>query len=1034
MTRPNVLLESWLPFDAIGAESMRERGASSALPPLYFLHVWWARRPLTVSRAAVVASLLPSWEQLHRSDDFQSSFHGHFPTAAAYHAWFLRLMGIHGDPVAARKLLEWGRQQGKFIPNPYTHQRAFTVNPTPEDLALLEDLLALAWGEGQPGGLPLRELVVLDPFAGGGSIPFEARRYGLGVVANELNPVAAVILEATLDYPARFGPDLAVDIKKWGQRWYELVRPRLQPFFTPLPDRAEGAAYLWARTVACPVTGKPVPLSPNWWLSKDPPVAVRLLAEPAWDGPRFEIVRNPVSEGFNPDEGTIARGVARSPWTGDAVDGDYIKVEAQAGRMGQMLYVVAVKRRGGFDFRASTAEDLAAARAAEEELARVRARWEAEDIIPTEPIPDGLKTAEPMRYGMIAWAEMFSPRQLLAIGTFVETLRGLRAEMRAAMDEERAKAAETYLALAIDKAISMNSRQCRWDPIRPKITNVFERHDFAMRWAGSEFDASANLLPWCVDQVYNAYKGIAQLVEIPRSTLESHAFERGPLTVLQGNAADLSALPDGSVYAVVTDPPYYDNVMYAELSDFFYVWLKRTVGHLYPGWFAAHLTDKDAEAVANPARFKALTPPPTPSPLPKPGEGRGPGREPPPTLSPLPKPGEGRGPGRGMRALAERDYERKMAAAFREIHRVLRDDGVLTVMFTHKRVEAWDTLATALIGAGFSVEASWPVHTESEYSLHQAHKNAAQSTILLCCRKRGRGDEETRGQGDKETRRQGDEESISLFPLSTVSPSPVWWDDVAPEVRRVAREKAQEFAARGIVGVDLYLSTFGPALSVISRQWPVLTHEVDERTGQPRPLRPEAALDLARQEVIALRKRGLLGGREVQFDPPTDWYLMAWDAFRAAEFPADEARKLAIALGLEVEHDLVARRVISKKGSDVVLLEPKQRRGRGKADPEAQAFDTWLDAVHTALLVYEEDGAQACEEFLKRTGLRNDGTFKACLQAMLNAVPRVRVKGRLVRPEAEVLERVREAFFEELEVPGEEEEEEGAEQLELGLK
>jgi len=257
---------------------------------------------------------------------------------------------------------------------------------------------------------------------------------------------------------------------------------------------------------------------------------------------------------------------------------------------------------------------------------------------------------------------------------------------------------------------------------------------------------------------------------------------------------------------------------------------------------------------------------------------------------------------------------------------------------------------------------------------------------------------------------------------------------VATEVRRVAREKAQEFAAQGIVGVDLYLSTFGPALSVISRQWPVLTHEVDERTGQPKPLRPEAALDLARQEVIALRKRGLLGGREVQFDPPTDWYLMAWDAFRAAEFPADEARKLAIALGLEVEHDLVARRVISKKGSDVVLLEPKQRRGRGKADPEAQAFDTWLDAVHTALLVYEEDGAQACEAFLKRTGLMGDGTFKACLQAMLNAVPRVRVKGRLVRPEAEALERLREAFFEELEAPGEEEEEEGAEQLELGLK
>lgn len=249
----------------------------------------------------------------------------------------------------------------------------------------------------------------------------------------------------------------------------------------------------------------------------------------------------------------------------------------------------------------------------------------------------------------------------------------------------------------------------------------------------------------------------------------------------------------------------------------------------------------------------------------------------------------------------------------------------------------------------------------------------------------------------------------------------VWWDDVAPRVRQVARERAAEFAARGISGVDLYLSTFGPVLAVISEQWPVLTHEVDERTGRPKPLRPETALDLARQEVIALRKRGLLLGREVQFDEVTDWYLMAWDAFKAERFPADEARKLALALGLDVERDLVVRRVVSKKGSDVVLLLPKQRRGRGKADPDADHFDTWLDAVHTALLVYDEDGALACETFLKRAGLLTDNTFKACLQAMINAVPRTRVKGKFVRPEADLLERLRAAFFEELEVPVEEE-------------
>jgi len=262
----------------------------------------------------------------------------------------------------------------------------------------------------------------------------------------------------------------------------------------------------------------------------------------------------------------------------------------------------------------------------------------------------------------------------------------------------------------------------------------------------------------------------------------------------------------------------------------------------------------------------------------------------------------------------------------------------------------------------------------------------------------------------------------------------VWWDDIKGRVRRVAREKAAEFAEQGVSGVDLYISTFGPVLSVISERWPVLTSEVDEKTGQPRPLRPETPHDLAREEVIALRKRGLLLGREIQFDPVTDWYLMAWDAFKAEQFPADEARKLALALGLDIEQDLVRRkRVISKKGSFVVLQQPKDRRRKGLADPEAVIFDTILDAVHATMLIYHEDGPLACEAFLKRTGLLTDGTFKACLQALLNAIPRTQIKGKFVRPEANALDRLRLAFFEELEVLVEEEPQAAVEQLGLGL-
>jgi adenine-specific DNA methylase len=492
--------------------------------------------------------------------------------------------------------------------------------------------------------------------------------------------------------------------------------------------------------------------------------------------------------------------------------------------------------------------------------------------------------------------------------------------------------------------------------------------------------------PWAVDQIVDAYRGIAELAEPAQRafTRKNDESSIGRLKIWQGSATALTDVPSESVRLIVTDPPYHDNVMYAECSDFFYVWMKRTLGDVYPELFYDELTNKDDEAVANVARFASI------------GGGK-------------------------KRELAERDYERKMAACFREMHRVLHADGVLTVMFTHKRVEAWDTLATALIGAGFSIQSSWPVHTEFEHSLHQARKNAATSTILLVCRKR-----------------------------SGETGEPVWWDigkmdedgkviekSLKARVREMARERAVEFEKQGIRGVDLYISTFGPTLSIISENWPVLTSEVEEKTGKPKPLRPETALDIAREEVIALRKQGLLGsrsrqtsGRTVQFDPVTDWYLMAWDAFRAEQFPADEARKLAIALGIDLESVLVReKKTITKKQNFVALQPPKARRKRNMVDPDCLVFESWVDAVHTMMLIYQEDGSVACEQFLRQTGLRNDATFKSCLQALINAIPRTKVgagvsaspQGKFVRPEAELLENLRLAFFDDLESPVEEE-------------
>lgn len=307
---PELLVEHWLPIVELGVESQREHGYGTPFPAPFRLHIWWARRPLVASRSAILASLLPAW-----SSDWPNELRGRFPTEESYRQWFLRLLGIEGDPIEALKAVKRVRETGKFEPNIYGYARAFSVNPPEEELVVLLDLLELAWGT--------RNIAVLDSMAGGGSIPLEALRYGFTTYANELNPVASVILAASLDYPARFGTEFTDELRRWGREFIRRVRQRLDAYYYRSDDMP--LFYLWARTVACPVTGKPVPLSPNWWLQKgEKPMAVRVLSRPDWNECRFEILRGPAALAAKPDQGTIRRGTAISPWTNEVIDGEYI--------------------------------------------------------------------------------------------------------------------------------------------------------------------------------------------------------------------------------------------------------------------------------------------------------------------------------------------------------------------------------------------------------------------------------------------------------------------------------------------------------------------------------------------------------------------------------------------------------------------------------------------------------------------------------------------------------------------------------------
>ncbi|MFE1988277.1 DUF1156 domain-containing protein [Streptomyces mirabilis] len=942
-TKPRVLIEDWLPVAELGIESRRERGAASALPPLSFLHIWWARRPLVASAAVALAGVLPAW-----SDELAKAFPDavELQDEAAYRRWLLHLVGIWGDPVYGRKVIDAANAAGvKLKGNGYGYKQAFR-NPIPrKDIDLLHAVLIRTWGK-----LP----TLADPTAGGGSIPWAASRLGLPVVANDLNGVAASVLKAGVEIPATKGLGLVPELKKWGEVLVKRVEEQLKEYF-PLQGGESVIAYIWANAIPCPRTGRLVPLLTDKWLRKTAgkEAAIRMLTE--YDGielpePIFKVALGKDVDKADASTGTTARGKAISPYDDLVIDGDYIKQSAQAGQMKQILYAVAIRKPSGErTFRAPIQTDLDAIVAAEAKLDEVKELWQATGILPSEEIPVEANYDRGHRmYGINTWLDFFLPRQALVHGTFGAEFAKLVPEVVSSLDDQ-AEDVLFELALMQGKALNWNSRSSSWNIFRQGMRSVFEKHNFSFKWTFAEFEGATALYSWCLEQLLDAYNGIACLLdETGASEFDLDDRLERDVTVLQGSAAQL-ALPDGSVSHICMDPPYYDNVMYAELSDYFYVWEKRTLGRLAPAYFHDDLTDKENEAVANPARFAAM--------------------------------------GKRKRELADLDYETKMTNIFEESRRVLAEDGVLSVMFTHKKADAWDTLGMGLLQAGFTIETSWPINTEFEHSLHVANVNAAESTIMLVCRKRD----------DRNT------------------DSKLYLDDIEQDIRRAAREAATRFQHDGIEGVDLLLSTYGPTLSVISQSWPVYSSLPDE-DGRDKLLRPDEALALAREEIVDLRRSRLIGNA-AKVDTLTDFVLLAWDTFSARQFPFDTARLLALAVGgLDVDA-LERAKLVSKSSGTVTLLTPSERVRRGGDSnapgvrPEAASFAYVIDAVDTALYVAEHDGMPAAKRFLDKHGYINDAGFISTLQGLVNAMPRTKVKGEWVVSEAGRLDTLCTLYF-----------------------
>ena len=397
-----------------------------------------------------------------------------------------------------------------------------------------------------------------------------------------------------------------------------------------------------------------------------------------------------------------------------------------------------------------------------------------------------------------------------------------------------------------------------------------DRHDFAFKSTYAEMApcGAGSGLAWAIDNVLEAWDDIAKLPRAPGA---------GPAAITLGSAASLPFIPDGSVTAVVVDPPYADNVQYSELADFFYVWLKRTQGDHHPDWFSGYLSDHDEEAVVNLNRHRAAAA------------------------------GGARGSAKDARADAHRFYQAIMAASFREARRVLRDDGALTVMFTHKQQSAWESLFASLIEAGFTITATWPIKTESEHSLHQARKNAAQSTVILVARKR------TAGAG------------VGFFDA-----------EMRRAIARRARETAERLRREGLNPVDQLVGAFGPAIEVFS-QYDSVRSPTGEVVGVGQAIE-EASDEVSRWRIEQVAAQGLAG-----VEPEGQFALLCWDVLAAAEFRFNEASLLGRAVGMDV-NQLIAAGLVTKTGENIKMLSAKERR-RDRPLAAGEAVETLFGPV-----------------------------------------------------------------------------------------
>ena len=646
-------IEESFPVKEVSAESAREKSISH----ITALHNWWARRPLASSRATAYAALTPP------SQDME----------------------------------EWNQK------------RNFISELSKWDNSLNSHFIEKAREEilEANGGVPPK---VLDPFGGGGAIPLEALRLGCETYSNDLNPVAVLIQKCTLEYPQKYGRPREViteytlsgagtknplleDLKKWCGWMFAETKAELNKFYPEDEDGSIPVGYIWVKTIPCqnPSCGITVPLTINWWLAKKTQKKVAIFPYVENKRITFKIAGHdyePMPEGFDPTKGSVSRAVAVCPACGGTVEAALTRKLFQNGHDGEQMVAVVTHRPGMKDkrYRVATEDDLAVFLAAEKYLVEKREKltiaWGI-DAVPDEPLPPERTLGFGVqRYGMLKWGDLFNARQKLALITFIEKAKIVHQSMLGRnIETEYVTAVVSYLALLIDRMAGFTSRLCPYNIGTETVAQVFSRQAVAMVWDYAE----KNPISDAAGSMKSLFKSIQRSI--------SHISQTSsiPATITQSSATALP-YPDNTFGAAFTDPPYYDNVPYSHLSDFFYVWLKRTLGDLYPDLFSTPLTPKKNEIVAY-----------------------------------------SHGPG-GFEE-GKRFFEKSLKQSFQEIHRVLKPNGIAVIVYAHKSTDGWETLINSLLDSGLIMTGAWPLNTEMKSRLRAQESAALASSIYIVARK-----------------------------------------------------------------------------------------------------------------------------------------------------------------------------------------------------------------------------------------------------------------------------------------------------------